>query len=142
MTYHDRTGTDPHQGSAIAVRTCNGEVTLELGVMRNFGSISADAWAALSPAEARGVALALRVLLCIILGVLEEQHVACDHDKCCNANTQADHIEYHFEKLRHRNAPVASSANLGSFTLIMPGHRRLQGSSGVMLGLMHEVRHG
>jgi hypothetical protein len=60
MTYHDSTGTDYEQGSAIAVRTCNGEVTIELGVMRNFGSISADAWAALGPAEARELADDLR----------------------------------------------------------------------------------
>ncbi|ACA18430.1 hypothetical protein M446_4072 [Methylobacterium sp. 4-46] len=58
--YHDRTGEDPAQGSAIQVSTYGGEVTLELGVMRNFGSMSADAWAALSPAEARELADNLR----------------------------------------------------------------------------------
>ncbi|ACK84680.1 hypothetical protein [Methylorubrum extorquens] len=52
MSYRDRTGEDPAQGSAIEVGTHRGEVTLELGVMRNFGSISADAWAALTPDEA------------------------------------------------------------------------------------------
>ena len=52
-SYHDRTGEDPEQGSAIQVRARRGEITLGLGVMRNFGSISTDAWAALSPAEAR-----------------------------------------------------------------------------------------
>ncbi|UYW25732.1 hypothetical protein OKC48_21030 [Methylorubrum extorquens] len=52
MSYRDRTGEDPAQGSAIEVGTYKGEVTLELGVMRNFGSISADAWAALTPDEA------------------------------------------------------------------------------------------
>jgi hypothetical protein len=60
MTYHDRTGIDPHQGSAIGISTHGGEVTLELGVMRNFGSLSADAWAALTPAEAREMADDLR----------------------------------------------------------------------------------
>lgn len=52
MSYRDRTGEDPAQGSAIEVGLHRGEVTLELGVMRNFGSISADAWAALTPDEA------------------------------------------------------------------------------------------
>lgn len=59
-SYRDRAGTDPALGSAILVSTHNGEVTLELGVMRNFGSIAADAWAALSPAEAREMADDLR----------------------------------------------------------------------------------
>lgn len=52
MSYRDRTGEDPAQGSAIEVGHHRGEVTLELGVMRNFGSISAYAWAALTPDEA------------------------------------------------------------------------------------------
>jgi hypothetical protein len=59
-SYHDRRGDEPELGSAIQVGTHNGEVTLELGVMRNFGSISADAWAALSPAEARELATDLQ----------------------------------------------------------------------------------
>jgi len=52
LSYRDRTGEDPAQGSAIAVKTVGAEVLIELGVMRNFGSISADAWAALTPDEA------------------------------------------------------------------------------------------
>ncbi|PSJ60795.1 hypothetical protein [Pseudaminobacter soli (ex Li et al. 2025)] len=44
------------KGSAIEVGTHRGEVTLELGVMRNFGSLSTDAWASLSPEEARELA--------------------------------------------------------------------------------------
>ncbi|QRE77354.1 hypothetical protein [Methylobacterium aquaticum] len=59
-SYHDRTGEDPEQGSAIQVRARRGEVALELGVMRNFGSIATHAWAALSPAEARELADDLR----------------------------------------------------------------------------------
>ncbi len=59
MSYRDRTGTDRTQGSAIEVRSAGPQVFLELGVMRNFGSIAADAWAALSAAEARELALDL-----------------------------------------------------------------------------------
>jgi hypothetical protein len=44
------------QGSAIVVGAHHGKVTLELGVMRNFGSLSTDAWANLSPEEARELA--------------------------------------------------------------------------------------
>ena len=60
MSYRDRTGKDKAQGSAIEVGAHRGEVTLELGVMRNFGSLLADAWAALTPAEARELADVLR----------------------------------------------------------------------------------
>lgn len=60
MSYLDRTGEDPEQGSAIEVTAAFGEVVIELGVMRNFGSISADAWAALTPDEADELADALR----------------------------------------------------------------------------------
>lgn len=55
-SYRDRLGNDAELGSAIRVHTSSGEVLLELGVMRNFESMSADAWAALSPSEAREVA--------------------------------------------------------------------------------------
>lgn len=60
MSYRDHKGEDPQQGSAIEVGSHRGEVTLELGVMRNFGSLSADAWAALTPDEARELADDLR----------------------------------------------------------------------------------
>jgi hypothetical protein len=52
VSYRDRTGEDRGQGAAIEARTEGREITLTLGVMRNFGSISADAWAALTPDEA------------------------------------------------------------------------------------------
>ncbi|WP_158810276.1 hypothetical protein [Beijerinckia sp. L45] len=59
QTYHDRRGNDPEKGAAIQIKECRGEVLLDLGVMRNFGSLSSDAWAALSPEEARAVAMDL-----------------------------------------------------------------------------------
>ncbi|MGU3387213.1 hypothetical protein ACLBYG_22075 [Methylobacterium sp. D53M] len=52
----DRTEIDPEKGSAISIRASSGEVLLELGTMRNVGGISADAWASLSPSDAREVA--------------------------------------------------------------------------------------
>lgn len=52
-SYHDRTGTDPEEGAAIAVRANQGEVSLELGDRRPVGALSVDAWAALTPDEAR-----------------------------------------------------------------------------------------
>jgi hypothetical protein len=55
MSYQDHPRTEA-QGSAIEVGCHGGEVTLELGVMRNFGSLSTDAWATLTPAEARELA--------------------------------------------------------------------------------------
>ena len=60
MSYSDRKGGDPDKGSAIQVSVYNGEVTLEMGVMRNFNSMSSDAWASLSPAEARELSDDLR----------------------------------------------------------------------------------
>ena len=66
ISYRDRTGKDPDQGAAIQVGTAYSErsgrreVVLELGVMRNFGSISADASASLTPDEARELAADLR----------------------------------------------------------------------------------
>jgi hypothetical protein len=62
LSYRDRTGEDPAQGSAIDVRATRGEVLIELGVMRNFGSLSADAWASLTPDEADELADDLRRL--------------------------------------------------------------------------------
>ena len=56
MSYRDRNGSNPAQGSAIEVGSHGGEITLELGVMRSFGSLSTDAWAALTPEEARELA--------------------------------------------------------------------------------------
>lgn len=55
MSYRDHPRSEL-RGSAIEVSTHAGEVTLELGVMRNFGSLSTDAWASLTPAEARELA--------------------------------------------------------------------------------------
>lgn len=55
-SYHDRTGTDPEQGAAIAVRAAHDGVSLELGERRPVGALSVDAWAALEPAEARQLA--------------------------------------------------------------------------------------
>lgn len=40
----------------VAHNPRSGEVVLSLGTMRNFGSISMDAWAALTPKEARELA--------------------------------------------------------------------------------------
>ncbi|MDR7037418.1 hypothetical protein J2X36_002165 [Methylobacterium sp. BE186] len=62
MSYRERTGAGLAQGSAIQVGTYHSdamgrsEVTPELGVMRSLGPISTDAWAALTPAEARELA--------------------------------------------------------------------------------------
>lgn len=55
-SYRDRTGEDAAAGAAIEVGTYDGRVTLELGVMRNFNSLSTDAWAHLTAAEARELA--------------------------------------------------------------------------------------
>lgn len=59
MSYRDHPRPED-KGSAFEVGTHGGEVTLELGVMRNFGSLSTDAWASLSPEEALELADDLR----------------------------------------------------------------------------------
>ncbi|GEP12289.1 hypothetical protein [Methylobacterium gnaphalii] len=55
-SYRDRTGIDLDQGAAIEVRARRNEVGLELGVMRPVGVLATDAWAALTPFEARELA--------------------------------------------------------------------------------------
>lgn len=59
-SYRDRTGHDKEAGDAIAAKAFQGGVLLELGTMRPFNSMAADAWAFLSPAEARELADDLR----------------------------------------------------------------------------------
>lgn len=55
-SYRDRKGNDREAGDALACKAYRGGVLLELGTMREFNSLSADAWAFLNPDEAEELA--------------------------------------------------------------------------------------
>lgn len=55
MGYRDHPRSED-AGSDIVVRQFGNSVYLEMGTMRNFDSLSTEAWASLTPAEAQELA--------------------------------------------------------------------------------------